>query len=300
MYFCTLSDKKYFIQGMVLYNSLQKTEKDFTLYWLCMDTETYASLKTLNLDNIVAIPISWLEGNDEKLRQAKNNPPSLYGNQYSQYCWALTPYFINYVLKRYIPDNEPLMYIDSDIVFYQSPQLILNDMGQHSIGIHGHRGEAKYDTLTNPVGEFNVGVVVIRNNKIGIEASEWWKDCLLNPNNRYYKIYGTCGDQKYLDLFIPLFKDVCVFDRMNCGYLAPWCYDNVSYPEEGKIIFKGITQPVVFYHFSHFICNIGADTWSDSIKGEWNPCRIPEVKKYYEDYFENIKQLNTSLKCSTL
>lgn len=292
MYYCTLSDKKYLLQGLALYNSLLKFEKNFILYWLCLDEETYDALTELKSRNIYPIMLSYLEHKDKELVKAKSNPACLYGTQYSQYCWALTPYFMNFVLKNFVEEGKPLMYIDSDIVFYHSPQLILNDIGSQSIGIHSHRGESKYD-ITNPVGEFNVGVVVIKNNEIGMQCSEWWKHCLLNPDNEYYKIYGTCGDQKYLDLFIPLFKDVCVFDRMNCGYLSPWCFDNAT--TDKKVIYKGKVQPVVFYHFSHFNYDLEKNTWSDSIQKEWNPARRPEIQQYYEEYFQLIKNINKSL-----
>ena len=61
----------------------------------------------------------------------------------------------------------------------------------------------------------------------------------MNPQNEYAAKYGTCGDQKYLDLFIPLFGSlhVCVFDReANIQYAAPW---NVK------------TNDLLFYHLNN-------------------------------------------------
>lgn len=281
------------MQGLALYNSLQKHEKEFKLYWLCIDDETYTQLKRLDFKNIVLFRLSHFESQDESLRNAKLNPACLYGTQYSQYCWALTPYFINYILNFYTLEDKMLMYIDSDIIFYESPRHILNDIGDCSIGIHSHRGESKYDVVTNPVGEFNVGVVVFRNDEIGRQAAAWWKNCLLNTDNKYYKVYGTCGDQKYLDLFIPLFKSVCVFDRKTCGYLAPWCFDNVTHLEDEKsIIYKGIKQKVIFYHFSHFTYDLSLGIWNDSYNGEWHPGKNIFVKKYYQDYLQSLYLIN--------
>lgn len=298
MHFCTLSDKKYFLQGLALYESLCRHQKDFRLSWLCLDDDTYEFLNNAELENIFPVNLAELEANDKNLRKAKNNPASKYGSQYSQYCWALTPYFMHFLLSNdLIFYNEPLMYVDSDIAFYHSPKLIIDAMGDKSIGIHSHRYGSKYDVLSNPVGEFNVGVVVLRNNATGRSCAEWWKDCLLQPNHRYYKIYGTCGDQKYLDLFEPLFGDVCVFDQVgSVGYLAPWCVDNVRYLNDGNIVYKGHAQPAVFYHFSHFNYDLRQNTWRDSNKGEWNPTRFAEVKKYYEDYFAGIKKINSNIK----
>lgn len=307
-YFCTLSDKKYLLQGLALYHSLCRFEKDFCLYWLCLDDETYDTLCNSEFENIIPFKLSDLEAVDKELRQAKSNPAGEYGTQYSQYCWALTPYFMDLLLNNdLIPAGECLMYVDSDIVFYHSPRLILDVIAEKSIGIHSHRYGSKYDPLKNPVGEFNVGVVVIRNNTIGRACAAWWKNCLLQPNHRYYKIYGTCGDQKYLDLFKPLFGDVCVFDQPTplslgrgvggegIGYLAPWCVDNVRYLDDGNIVYNGHAQSVVFYHFSHFNYDFRQDAWRDSNKGEWNPCRFPEINKYYENYFSSIKKINSQL-----
>jgi len=292
MNFCTLSDKKYFLQGLALYYSIEARYKgEFKLFWLCLDKQTFDDLRHLELKNVIPVSLPVLEEIDPDLISAKKNPACLYGDQYSQYCWALTPYFTDYLLQNIIPPDQYLMYVDSDIAFYHSPQLIIDAMEGKSIGIHSHRGEAAYDVINNPVGEFNVGVVVFKNNDTGRKAAAWWKDCLINYPNRYYKIYGTCGDQKYLDLFIPLFKDVCVFDRLNCGYLAPWCFDNVRYLDDGNIVYKGKAQPVIFYHFSHFNYDLGKGQWKDSHKGEWNPCSVPQVRKYYEYYFRVLMEL---------
>lgn len=304
MYFCTLSDKKYLLQGLALYNSISKYVKDFRLCYLCLDDETYEFLNNSVFDNIVPFNLADLEAADAALRAARNNPAGKYGTQYSQYCWALTPYFMDFLInKDLIPNGKNLTYVDSDIAFYQSPQLILDAVHLNSIGIHSHRYSSKYNPLDNPAGEFNVGVVVIKNDDTGRACAEWWKDCLLKPTHRYYHVYGTCGDQKYLDLFEPLFGDVCVFDQPTrnlkpetaVGYLAPWCVDNVSYHQEGQIKYNGTMQPVVFVHFSHFNYDLTNNSWKDSKDGEWNPTRFPPVYKYYQAYFENLKNISFSL-----
>lgn len=300
-YYCTLSDKKYLLQGLVLYNSLCKHDPDFRLIWLCLDEETYEYLSNADIDKIFPLSLAELECNDKELRQAKNNPPSKYGTQYSQYCWALTPYMMDFILRnKFVPKDEFITYIDSDICFYHSPQLILDVIGSHSIGIHSHRYASAYSPLTNPAGEFNVGVVAIRNNETGRSCAEWWKNCLLNPTHRYYEIYGTCGDQKYLDLFQPLFGDVCVFDRPapgrpGIGYLAPWCVDNVTYYDNRNIVYQGTEQKMVFCHFSHFNYDLRTEQYRDSNNGEWRPTQFRPVKQYYDEYFLQIKHLSQTL-----
>ena len=49
---CTLSDKNYFRYGLAMHDSLlEQCEQDFTLYYLCLDDETYDTLKEMNLKN---------------------------------------------------------------------------------------------------------------------------------------------------------------------------------------------------------------------------------------------------------
>lgn len=299
--FCTLGDSSYTTKGLALYESLCNTVKcDFTLYWLCIDEVVYNELLFIkehkdgsSFNKIRPILLQHIEDYDIELSNARNNPASLWGTQYSQFCWCLTPYFMRYLLTNgYVEDDEVLIYLDNDLYFYHSLELLVELMDGKSVAIHRHRFTAPYK-IDNPVGEFNVGVVAIRNNHIGNNISNLWAQWLLNPNNEHYELYGTCGDQKYLDLFIPICgeQNVLIFDQ-HLSYLAPWCYTVVDYlPQRFYVIYKEEKQPVLFYHFSHFNYNIDADTWSDSYKGEWEPAKNGYVLPYYLMYYESIKKI---------
>ena len=275
-----------------------------------MDKACYDALKELQHDNksitntlrncVELYLLDDLEAADPLLEKAKGNPPSLYGTQYENYCWCLTPYFTNFILKI-IPQDEYLTYVDSDIFFYHSPKTILDVIGSKSVGIHTHRFSGLYDDKLT-TGWFNVGVVVFKNNSIGVGVSNFWKDAMLNTGNIYYKDYGTCGDQKYLNLFIPLWgKDnVCVFDEdsttIRCGHLAPWNCSHLKHPARHIIINKhGHHEQVIFFHFSHFTLDETGNQWSDSINGEWKPADDPNIRKYYEDYFQTIQHIKDYL-----
>jgi len=218
MNFCTIADKDYLTKALAMYQSLCENVEDFTLYFLCIDDETYLKLDELNLSNIYYFQVPLLEALDNELIKAKNNPQSKYGTKYSQYCWCLTPYFTNFILTHYIEDSEYLMYVDADIYFYGNPQIILDEMNGKSVGIHTHRFSPPFKEVDT--GWYNCGIVVFKNDFVGIEMSDNWKSWLLNQNNEYFEKYGTCGDQKYLELF-QRFCDVSVFDE-NILHGAPW------------------------------------------------------------------------------
>lgn len=276
MNFCTIADKNYLTKALAMYQSLCENVQEFTLYFLAIDYKIYETLIRLSLPNIEIYYLGDLEDRDTELKKSKFNPASKYGTQYSQYCWTLTPYFTNYILKNHIPVFECLMYVDADIYFYGSPQKILDAVGNYTpVGIHTHRFTPPYNGNLD-TGWFNCGIVVFRASPRGIMASNLWKDCLLNPQNDYYEKYGTCGDQKYLELINEQF-DTCIFDEYIL-HGAPWCCNDLN----GK--------DILWYHFSHFTLN--SDTWQDHTNNppEWRPSGYTFIKPYYENYFNVIKE----------
>lgn len=279
---CTHCDSGYFLKGLALYKSLTETCSEFTLHWLCNDREVFAQLTKINLPNVVLYALEDLE-KDPELFKAKSNPASKWGNQYSQYCWTLTPYFINYLLGKI---EGKLIYADADIYFYRSPQIILDIVGKKAVGIHSHRFSGIY--RNTETGWYNVGVIIFDSEK-GKHISNEWKRWLINTNNEYYNTHGMCGDQKYLDLFPELWKeDVCIFDDERCSHLAPWNCDNIQYGNAKHIFYRGKISPVAFAHYSHFNIDTEKRTYRDSNSGEWSPCRNPEMKRYYDEYSGSI------------
>lgn len=280
----TLCDKNYILKGLAMRQSLIDLNVDYFIYWLCLDDETHDALMKLKDYKIGIVKLSHLEARDPLLQAAQNNPPSKYGTQRDNYIWSLAPYFVNHILEKFILDGQFLMYVDSDIFFYHSPQVILDVIGdKRTIGIHTHRftpTRRKLDT-----GIYNVGVVVFKKDDDGIRASKSWKEWVMHCDNPYYEEYGTCGDQKYLELFPILFDEsVCVFDQdERISHRAPWCCD-----EDGK--------PVIFFHFSHFVHDVDKGSWSDSLHGEWKPARQEHIRPYYKAYFEVIKKVATFIK----
>ena len=278
---CTVGDKKYLLKGLALYQSLCKTaEGKFLLHWLCIDKETYDILFALKINNIILYNLSWYEERYPVLQQAKNNPASSYGDQYSQYCWSLTPWFINHLLS--VHKYDTVIYADTDVYFYNSPYCIVDAMQNRSVAIHTHRFSGLYRQNID-TGWYNVGVMVFKAMPPGLTISKTWADWVLTTGHEFYKSHGTCGDQKYLELFIPKFgeQNVLVFDEQaGICHKAPWCTEDCA----GD-------QQTLFYHFSHFIFDLDKNTWQDSWNSEWNPSGNPAIKeKYYDPYFEAIKQ----------
>lgn len=239
--FCTLFDSAYLSRGMVMYESLRRFCSDFHLFVFAFDDRCYNFLKQNNFDNIT--PISLKEFEDEDLLIAKGNRSS------GEYCWTCTSSAILYVLDHY--QVESCTYIDADLCFFASPQVLIDEVGTDSVMITEHRYTKKYD-LTSTSGKYCVQFMFFRNDKRARIALNWWRNaCLEWCYNRLED--GKFGDQKYLDDWCTRFEGVHELNHLGGG-VAPWNMQQYTFTKNhGKLYgvenATGKKFCVVFFHF---------------------------------------------------
>lgn len=300
MIICTVADRNYLLKGLAMVQRLRELSMSRTVHWLCPDDESYGILiRICHKWNIIPIQASALCKMDPELEKARHNPPSNFGSAYSQWCWTLAPYFTNFCLNNYCKKGDEVFYIDSDIYMLDTAPLHTG-IFKKSIYIHSHRNvmPQNYDPKTNTAGYYNVGVVGFIKNAIGCAASAWWKEVMLNPNNLYREQYGTCGDQKYLDLFPELFgrENIHVMDEdePTIAHGAPWNAMHYKYYPYYYVTYDGRNDQelLCFWHFSHFTARFDAHAWASSYNGEWAPEKIhPMVNDLYERYYSVQREL---------
>jgi hypothetical protein len=285
---CTLSDWNYLPKGLALYKSLVSTSTEsFKLYYLCLDETSYKKLIRLRLPNILPISLQTIERQNEELGTARANRP------YNEYCWTLASYFCDWLLSK--EDLEHVCYIDSDILFYADIDILYKEIGPKDVGIVAHRHNAVGDRD----GAYNVGVIYFRGSKIGRECLYWWKDAVLLKKHPEY--YG-CGDQKYLEGFIPRYgiDNICVMDE-TFGHGAPWnyrLYDWSTYDQDHCITWNGKKQSLVFNHFSRMSYDLSTNTVNFT-SGQYadhtlnfTVFNIPQVQKLYQNYYLELKTIH--------
>ena len=283
---CSLSDYNYLLKGLVLYDSLEKhTKEDFTLYYLCLDDKTFETLTELGLKNLRPINLKELEYNSPDLRLIKQVI------SYREYCFLLSSYFSHYLLKQ--SHIEHILYIDSDVIFYKTLKEVFNTVKDKSIGFISHR-HLPFGCIQ---GYFNVGIVFFQG-EIGLESLTFWKDLMMEPGNKYSQEFGSCFDQKYLELIYKKYeKDVRIIDEDGIGYSAPYNLDLYDYSKfdikNKEIIWKGRIESIIFCHFIKFTPNFNLGTYTGvETQQEWNKLsQIKEVKKMYDEYFEYNKTI---------
>lgn len=282
--FCTLFNTNYLSRGLALYQSLEKVCPSFHLYVFAFDQESYYYLKNHPLPNLT--PISLPDFEYPALLQVKP------ARSMAEYCWTSTPFTILYCFEKF---NLPhCTYLDADLVFYNNPQVLINEMGEKSVLISEHRYPKIYDQSWYS-GIYCVQFMYFRNNNPGLEVLHWWKDrCIEWCYARLED--GKFGDQKYLDDWTTRFDCVHVLQHPGGG-VAPWNLLLYSFYEESglkKLVNKktGTSHELIFFHFH------GVQFFTDdkiSLAGPMYEISLSVKKLFYFPYVRNLLSISSSI-----
>lgn len=238
--FVTLFDKKYFIKGVAMVDSLLLYSHDHEILILALDKVSYSKLtEYYDLNNRVIVK------NTEYIGKELNKQ-IIESRTYREYCWALSSILSYTALNK---QNLDVIYLDADIYFFNSIESLLNQCRSECVAITPHRFSEKYKFLEIN-GRYNVQWVYFKNNESGqLVAQEWMEDCILSTS--YDANSGIVGDQKYLDKWPEKYKNILEIDDLGAG-LAPWNQENVSLSKSGNSILIDDEFTLRFYHFHSF------------------------------------------------
>lgn len=243
MNYCTLFDSFYASRGINLIKSIMHSHSQADIIVLAMDELVADKLIASGIRDVRIVTL-------EKLQEVYPVLSSLSKQRTrAEFCWTLTSYIIHWCL--YYLQLPECTYIDSDIFFYSSPELIHKSIGGNSVLITEHRYTPQYDQSSSS-GKYCVQFMYFKNNEKGFEVLNWWKDrctewCFARVEP------GRFGDQKYLDDWTSRFDSVIVSDEPGLG-LAPWNVQQFEVINSDEIIRirDKITKkiyPLFFYHF---------------------------------------------------
>lgn len=287
--FCTLFDSNYLTRGLALYESLEKTCPSFHLYVIAFNDDCYQYLKNSHPKYIT--PISLKEFEDEELLKVKPTRSA------AEYCWTCTPSVILFCLQKF--SLSSCTYVDADIIFYQNPQILLDEMRWGSILLSEHRYSKEYDqTATH--GTYCVQCMCFKSDAVSIQALQWWRERCLEWCYSYQED-GKFGDQKYLDDWKIRFPGVHILYHPGGG-IAPWNLQQFRFSiANGQLMItekiSGKSDLLIFFHFH------GLKFYTDqTVSLSGSLYEIPQdVKKLvYFPYIKRILQIETQLKTDAI
>ena len=169
---------------------------------------------------------------------------------------ALKPFVAENLLLNYV-DTDTLIYLDSDILVYNSFAHIENTLDSYSIVITPHTltpipsdGFYPEEKLLFKSGIYNGGFFALNRSNVSMDFLSWWKqrlrtDCLVDLSK------GLYVDQMWLNL-VPLYFENAVVIK-NPGYnIAYWNFHerHISFSDSTYTVNNQF--PVVFFHFSGY------------------------------------------------
>jgi hypothetical protein len=223
-----------------MYQSLEKVCPSFHLYVFAFDNDCYTYLNNHPLPHLTAISLHNFES--PSLLHIKPT------RSMAEYCWTSTPFTILYCLQKF--NLADCTYLDADMIFYNDPKVLVDEMGDKSVLISEHQYPKIYDQSWYS-GIYCVQFMCFKNNEAGLKVLNWWKDrCLEWCYGRLED--GKFGDQKYLDDWTTRFDCIHVMQHRGGG-VAPWnliLYDFLNEPDLQLIEKKTVTAyEVIFFHF---------------------------------------------------
>ena len=242
MNFCTHFDCNYLPHALSLANSLSRNLNSFNLFLICMDDTSFKYLESNRPENSIPIHFTEMENYFKDLKTAKQNRNRI------EYFFTCTPAVCNYIIKNN-KGIDFLTYLDSDLYFFSSPQVIFDEIGEKSISIIEHR----FNWITSrqrKFGIYNVGWITFKNDSDGRKClDDWMKNCVEWCYQKVEK--KRFADQKYLDDWPNIYQNVCVIKNVGAN-VATWNIGSYKISEREGEIFVG-DQKLVFYHFANLI-----------------------------------------------
>jgi hypothetical protein len=252
IHFCTYFDRNYLTRAVALHQSLVRHCSAFTLWALCLDEDAYEAVSALGFDSLRPIRLGDLEASDLALRDAKGNRSAV------EYYFTLSP-ALPLSLLDWVPSIDAITYLDSDLLFYSSPQQVFDELGSGSVAIVPHRFPPDLKELSVH-GTFNVAWVTFRNDPAGRAVLERWHQqciewCLDQVDG------GKFADQGYLNEW-PGLPGVRIIEHPGVD-LAPWNF--MQYGIDLNVDPPTVDgRPLVFYHFQGFK-SVGAGLWDPGL-----------------------------------
>lgn len=237
--YCTYFDHHYLSRGIAMIESLQSVGDTGRIWVLCLSDQAYDIVAGLALPEVTPISIGQFEELHPELAAVRPE------RSLAEYFFTLTPWLVRYVMSVELGATW-VTYLDADLWFFQSPQVMYDELAASSVGIVPHRYPPG-QLWRLKFGTYNVGWVSFRLDDAGRACVKWWAArclewCQDTPDN------GRFADQGYLDNFSDIVAGVHVSHHPGAD-LAPWNLrgHSVTWGNRSEVSVDGV--PLVFFHF---------------------------------------------------
>lgn len=238
--YCTYFDHNYLSRGLALYRSLLRHAPDSRLWVLCLSREAHDVLVALHLPGVMPIRMDEFEANEPEVAATRATRSPV------EYYFTCTPAWLLYV-SRHETDAEWITYLDGDLYFFRSPEVLYDELRNASVAIIPHRYPQRLEKRLMKFGVYNVGWVGIRRDDDGYAVAAWWRQKCIEWCHDYVD-GDRFADQRYLDSFPTMSSKVKIIGNLGAN-LAPWNIGNYRVDFRGNDVLLDEVTSLIFFHF---------------------------------------------------
>jgi|688.fasta_scaffold330085_2 hypothetical protein len=206
---------------------------------------------------------------------------------------SLKPFFAKYIFDKYSADF--LFYIDTDIFFYSSLNIVEENFLENDILLTPHFFTPLPIDELLPLernilisGIYNAGFIGMKKTKNVVEFIDWW--CSHLKKECYYDFANGMGvDQVWLNNVPLFFIKVGVLSNMGLN-VAYWNLHERTIDYKNDTYFINKTLPLIFYHASGFDLNNPQNI--SKHQNRFNFDNYPQLKELLINYSSSVIKNN--------
>jgi hypothetical protein len=241
-YYCSTFSKGYAYRGLLLYNSLERWDKNFHFFMICLHDEVEELYQQMNLKKATIIPLSAIEKEDPQLLAVKET------RNEQEYAWTSKASVMLYILDNF-KEIDHLVWLDGDTYFFSDPEPIFEEWGRFSIVLTEERWNKANRKNINRYGIYNTGFMGFKRDEQARQCLNWFRDrliewCYVKSKN------GLWSDQVYVNDWLERFANVGVIKNMGVNVTPPMVIDNKVTNDGNYVYING--ERLIFFHYTKF------------------------------------------------
>ncbi|MDP4181195.1 MAG: hypothetical protein Q8942_08905 [Bacillota bacterium] len=241
-YYCSTFSKDYVYKGLLLYNSLERFDKDFHFFIICLHEEVKSLLEKISLKNATIITLDDIEKDDAELLLIKESRSD------KEYAWTSKASACLYILKRYT-EVDHIVWLDGDTFFYSNPDTIFDEWGNYSIMLTEERWREPHKKMGVTNGFYNTGFMGFKRDANALKCLQWFRARLLEWCYDKWE-NGLWSDQVYVNDWLNRFENVGVIKNMGVN-VTPYIIGGSKVDmHDGSIYIDN--EELVFFHYYGF------------------------------------------------
>lgn len=239
-HYCTYFDANYLPRGVLMIRSLKRHDATAVVHVLCCDDLTHSAMVALSIDGVRPIRMSELVDADPGFAGARHDRTRI------EWYFTATSCLVNLLVHR-LAHVRRIVYLDADLYFFASPEILLAEAEGSSVQVIEHRFAPHFASLAT-YGRFNVGWIGFGTSEEGRRViTDYRRSCLEWCHDR---VEGDrYADQKYLDSW-PERYPACRVSDIKGANVAWWNMHRAEPRDFGGRLYMGADR-LIFFHFQN-------------------------------------------------